>query len=67
MKTKSFNLTYQYSMIGTVTIDVPENLTLEEAIQYAKDNIEDIPLPTDSSYLTGSCLVDDENCDFNEG
>lgn len=65
-KTKKFNVTYQYSQIGTVTIDVPEEMTFKEAIEYATKNIEDIPLPQDGEYLSGSSILDEDNCDFEE-
>ena len=63
-KGKFFNVTYQYSMIGTISIELPHEMTREEAIQYAKDNLEELPLPTDSDYLTDSSELDEENCDF---
>lgn len=63
---KKFNVTYQYSVMGTVTIDVPEKMNIEEAIQYAKEHIDELPLPQDASYLEGSDIIDEENCDFDE-
>lgn len=66
MKNKILNVTYQYSMIGTVSIEVPENMSIEEAIEYAKENIESLPLPQNGDYLDGSSIIDEENCDFDE-
>lgn len=66
MESKKFNITYQYSMIGTITIDVPKDMTIEEALKYAEDNIEDLPLPDNAEYISESCLLDQENCDFDE-
>lgn len=63
-KTKTFNVTYQYAMIGTASIQVPSHLTLEEAIEYAKERMDDIPMPRNAEYLTGSEIIDEENCDF---
>lgn len=65
-KTKKFNVTYQYSQIGTVTIYVPEEMTLKEAIEYARDNIDEIPLPTNGEYIQDSDIIDEENCDFED-
>ncbi len=62
---KKLNVTYQFSEIGTVAINVPDNFTLEEAIQYAKKHIDEIPLPKNTEYLQGSDIIDEENCDFN--
>lgn len=66
MESKKFNITYQYSMIGTVTIDVPENMSIDEAIEYAKEKVNQLPLPHNAEYLNDSCIVDEENCDFEE-
>lgn len=66
MKTKTFNITYQYSMIGTVSIAVPNNMSIDEAIQYAKDKVNELPLPQNAQYVGDSCIVDEENCDFSE-
>ena len=66
METKKLNVTYQYSMIGTVTMDVPKDLTIEEAIAYAKERVNSLPLPQNPEYINDSCIVDEENCDFNQ-
>lgn len=39
-------------------IEVTAN-SLEEAIQYVKDNIDTIPLGTDPEYIDGSYKIDD--------
>lgn len=47
------------------SIEVPDNLTLEEAIAYAKEHIEEIPLGS-MTYLPESDDLDEEMCEFEE-
>ncbi len=47
------------------TIDVPDNLTLDEAIEYAKDHIDEIDI-TELEYVPYSDEIDDENCSFED-
>ena len=44
-------------------IEIPDNLTKKEAIQYANDHIKDIPLGQ-LSYVEDSDSLDEENCHF---
>lgn len=61
---KKFNITVLYTSVGTVTIDVPEEYTLAQAIQWAKENTDQISLPYNAEYVDGSLIIDEENCDF---
>lgn len=63
---KPFNVTLIFSKVGTSTILVPKKLTLQEAIQYAKEHIREIPLPIESEYISDSDIIDEDNCDFDE-
>lgn len=63
---KTLNVTIFYTMVGESSIMVPDNLSLEEAIQYAKDHIDDIPTPLHGEYVCDSDELDEENCDFDE-
>ena len=47
------------------TIMVPKDLSLEEAIQYAKDHINLIPV-MELNYISDSDQIDEENCHFEE-
>ena len=54
-------------MIGSIEIDLPRNnMTRDEALEYARKNIETFPLPQNKEYLIDSSILDEENCDFNE-
>ena len=44
-------------------IMVPDELTFEEAIQYAKDHINEINIG-ELEYISDSDELDEENCDF---
>lgn len=61
---KKFTITVLYTSVGTVTIDVPEEYTLAQAIQWAKENTDQISLPYNAEYVDGSLIIDEENCDF---
>ena len=53
-----------YEIEGDTTIEVPDNLTLEEAIQYAHDYAAPIKLP-EGKYVIGSeKLVEEEKWNF---
>lgn len=64
---KEFYVTYEYKMIGTVAISVPSHFTMEQAIEYAKENIDEIPLPDDPYYIDCSSIVDEESCMLDDG
>lgn len=59
---KPFNITVGVLVYGTVTVSVPKSMTIKQAIQWAKDNINEIPLPHNVDGVITS--IDEENCDF---
>ena len=61
---KKLNVTMYLTSVGTSSIMVPDTLTLEEAIQYAKDHISEIHTPYNAEYVCDSDTLDEENCDF---
>jgi hypothetical protein len=46
-------------------IEVPDNMNINEAIQYAKEHISNIPIGV-LEYIPDSDELDDENCDFED-
>ena len=46
-------------------VEVPDDMTFEEAIEYAKDHINDIPLGR-LTYVPDSDELDEEMCEFEE-
>ena len=47
------------------SIKVPDYLSFEEAIKYAKEHIDEIPCG-ELEYISGSDELDEDNCDFEE-
>jgi len=48
----------------TGSIKVPEDYTLEQAIAYAKEHIDEIPIESDLEYIGESDELDEEHCKF---
>ena len=44
-------------------IDVPDEMGIDEAIEYAKAHLDEAPLGT-LEYVRDSDILDEENCDF---
>lgn len=65
---KQLNVSIVYEMVGMSSIMVPDELSLEEAIEYAKEHISEIPTPNrnESDWICDSDEVDEENCDFDD-
>lgn len=62
---RKLNVTIQCLAIYNSSIMVPSELTFEEAIEYAKKHIAEIPLGT-LEYVSESDNLDVENCDFDD-
>lgn len=60
---KTLNVTITCMAYYNSSIDVPEYMTLEEAIEYAKAHIDEIPRG-EMKYISNSDELDVENCDF---
>ncbi len=55
---KSFNVVVKCVMYEAISVEA-ENL--EEAIKFAKDNIDELPFPDESEYIDGSYKIDKES------
>ena len=62
---KRLNVTVQCMAVYNSSIEVPEEMTFEEAIEYAKSHLDEIPLG-ELEYVSDSDTLDEENCDFEE-
>lgn len=62
---RKLNVTIQCLAMYNSSIMVPSELTFEEAIEYAKKHIAEIPLGT-LEYVSESDDLDVENCDFDD-
>ena len=63
---KTFNVSVQCMATYTSSIEVPDNMTREEAIEYAKEHIDEIPIKSELVYIGDSDQVDEENCYFED-
>ena len=65
MKTKRLNVTVFCGAVYNSAINVPENMSIDEAIEYAKNNIADIPLGP-LEYVSDSDVLNEDNCYFDD-
>ena len=62
---KKLNVTVTCMAVYNSSIEVPDEMTLEEAIEYAKEHINEIHIG-EMEYISDSDELDEENCDFDE-
>ena len=62
---KRLNVTVTCMAVYNSGIDVPDEMTLEEAIEYAKEHINEIPIG-ELEWVSDSDAIDEDNCDFEE-
>lgn len=62
---KRLNVTVTCMAVYCSGIDVPDEMTLEEAIDHAKKHIDEIPIG-ELEWISDSDEIDEENCDFEE-
>lgn len=58
---KVFELPVVYKMQGVIRVEAD---TLEKAIEYFKDNVDDIELPEEPEYVIDSYHIVDEDIDY---
>lgn len=63
MEKKTLNITAQCLAVYNSSIEVPFDISLEEAVQYAKDHIDEISIG-ELEYISDSDQIDEENCCF---
>ena len=62
---KQLNVTMQCAAIYNSCIEVPDEMSLEEAVQYAEEHKDLIPRGI-LEYVPASDEIDIENCDFEQ-
>lgn len=62
---KRLNVTVQCMAVYNSCIEVPDDMTIEEAIKYAKEHLNEIPCG-ELEYISDSDELDEENCDFDD-
>ena len=62
---KKLNVTVQCMAVYNSSIEVPDNMSIEEAVEYAKRHINEIPLG-ELEYISNSDELDEECCEFED-
>lgn len=63
-KMKDFYVTVNCQAVYNSSIKVPEHMTEEEALIYAKNHLSEIPIATQLEYVSNSDWLDEDNCSF---
>lgn len=63
---KTLNVTIVCQAVYNSHINVPDEMTLEEAIKYAKEHLNECNIETELEYISDSDMLDEENCEFAE-
>lgn len=61
---KTLNVTVNCLGVYNSSIQVPDGMTIEEAIKYASQHLDEIPM-REVEWI-GDANLDEENCDFDE-
>ena len=61
---KTLNVTVNCLGVYNSSIQVPDDMTIEEAIKYASEHLDLIPMG--QVEWVGDTNLDEENCDFND-
>lgn len=64
-KTRKLSITATCRCYYNSTIEVPADLSLEDAIEYADKHLSEIPLG-ELDYVSNSDVLDKENCSFDD-
>lgn len=64
-KMRKLNVTVQCLAVYNSSINVPKELSFEDAIKYAREHLDEVPLGT-LEYVSGSDELDEENCDIED-
>lgn len=64
MKKVTFGVYFE--MWGEVTVEVPDDVTEDNVLEYLKKNFDEYPLPEEHEYVSDSAYLDDENIRFEE-
>lgn len=66
IKTRTLNLSVKCRASYSSRIEVPADLTLNEAIEYARQRLDEVPIRGSVRYIPGYDALDIDNCDFSE-
>lgn len=63
---KTLHLTVFVTSIGDTSIQVPDHLSLDEALQYAMEHMDEVAMPSNLDPAHESMELDVDNCDFED-
>ena len=67
METRELEVQIGWTVMGRTTIRVPAHLSLEEAIEYAQEHIQEIHNPHETAvYLPDSDFIEESGCRWKE-
>lgn len=61
---KRLNIKMAYTYVGDTYIDVPADLTVNEAAEYAREHLSEIPVAENAKYIPDSDNFELEDCSF---
>lgn len=61
---KTLNLTVCCKAYYNSSIEVPDDFTREQALEYAKAHLNEVPITDGLEYVSESDELDEDNCDF---
>lgn len=62
---KTLNVTVNCLGVYNSSIQVPDNMSIDEAIKYASEHLDDL-IPVGQVEWVGDANLDEENCDFDD-
>ena len=65
-KFKTLHLTVFVTGVGDTSIQVPEEMSLEEALKYAAEHADEIRMPSNVDFNSSNLVFDEDNCDFED-
>ena len=63
---KRLDITVNCMAVYNSFIDVPDDMDIDEAIEYAKEHLSDVPIPEGLEWVPDSDVLDEENCEFED-
>jgi len=64
---KKFYFGQSWQVYGTNSVEVPDDFTIEQAIEFVKKNWDDVGLANNPVYVQDSDEADFDCCDFEDG
>lgn len=63
---KTLNLTINVTAVQNAFIEVPDNMSFEEAMKYTEKHLDKCVIVSALEMIPGTEVLDEDNCDFDE-